>query len=115
MKKRHAAALGFVGWYLMLPPLLSRSPLTFDTQAPLSKWYFASIFGTAEECEEGRKEHNQRWLDAVTRNHGSQILAIKEWQAQEKCVSDGDPRLEGHGIVFDTPIPIKPSRSGSGK
>ncbi len=110
MKLRHAAALALVGWYLMLPPLLSRRPMIFETRAPLSRWYFASVFGTARQCEEGRREYNRGWLDGATRGDhlpSAEILGLKEWQAQEKCVSADDPRLEGHGIVFDTPIPIK--------
>jgi hypothetical protein len=38
MKPCHAAALALIGWYLMLPPLLSRHPLIFETHAPLSRW-----------------------------------------------------------------------------
>jgi hypothetical protein len=115
-KLRHAVALTLAGWYLMLPPLFSRRPLIFETRAPLSRWYFASVFATASQCEEGRAERNRRWIKATIReNHPSsaEILGLKEWQAQEKCVSADDPRLEGHGIVFDTPIPIKIRRKSN--
>jgi len=47
---RRAAALALVGWYLMVPPLTSRTgPIKRDS--PLSKWETWFAFDTANECQ----------------------------------------------------------------
>jgi hypothetical protein len=70
MKARHAAALALVGWYLMLPPVISDGRTRKD--APLSRWYIFSSFETKEECEQVRQ--------------ASTPSAI--------CVASDDPRLK---------------------
>jgi hypothetical protein len=52
MKRRHGALLALAGWwYLMLRPKVSRHPLRFSANAPLSQWYFAGLYSSANECE----------------------------------------------------------------
>jgi len=113
---RQASIFVLFGWYLMLPPQLSGNPVTFNADAPLSKWYFASVYDTAEQCETERETLNQRWLVAVSRNETRHlrrtIAEVKDSQRREKCVSADDPRLEGKGPRLNVPIPILP-RPGS--
>jgi hypothetical protein len=96
MKPRHAAALALVGSYLMLlPPQTSKSPLRFDANAPLNKWYIAGGFGTAAECEAYKSESNGRWLRALEPRHldAKTISDVRLYQAQERCVAANDARL----------------------
>ena len=66
MKLRHGALLALAGWwYLMLPPKVSRHPLRFSANAPLSQWYFAVLYSSANECEVDQKQYNERWLAAI--------------------------------------------------
>jgi hypothetical protein len=108
MKSRHAAVLALA--YLMLPPQLSQNPLTFDAHAKVSKWYFAGIYDSVEECEAGKKSYNEGWLSAVAHHethHRDRILKeVARYQAQEKCVSESDPRLGGKGPHFDVNYPL---------
>jgi len=60
--------LAVVVWYLMLPPQISRNPLTFNASAPLSKWYFAGMHDTANECSKDTPIFNSRWLAAIRRS-----------------------------------------------
>jgi len=52
---RHAAALGLVGWYLMMPPIPQDPLLLADPTPPLSVWFLQQSFDTAKECERARK------------------------------------------------------------
>jgi hypothetical protein len=108
VKPRHAAALALA--YLMLPPQLSRNPLTFDVQTKISKWYFAGIYDSVTECEAGRKNYNEAWLSGIsrheTRNRDRKLREVEQYQAQEKCVAKGDPRLEGKGLELNVPYPL---------
>jgi hypothetical protein len=60
MKLRHAAALAFLGWYLMTPmvfiPNRSNDPRpAFDNYlAPLSAWETIRSFDSSAECEKER-------------------------------------------------------------
>ena len=57
MNVRHAAALGLVVWYLMLPPLRFVGPANdfslaiVDSAAPLSHWLPMMTFKTLQECD----------------------------------------------------------------
>jgi hypothetical protein len=108
MKSRHVAVLALA--YLMLPPQLSQNPLTFDAHAKISKWYFAGIYGSVAECEADQKNQNERWLSGVARqethNRDRILKEVARYQAQEKCVSEGDPRLEGKGPHFNVIYPL---------
>ena len=99
MKFRHAAALALVvSWFLILPPRTSKSPLRFDTNAPLNKWYIAGGFGTAAECEAYKSESNGRWLRALEPRHldAKTISDVRLYQAQERCVAANDVRLKSN-------------------
>jgi len=72
MKLRHAAALGLVGWYLMIPPRLGNAPNQFDDHAPLSRWFALRSHDAAHECEgakfldrEGHKQNDDSMHQAL--------------------------------------------------
>jgi hypothetical protein len=75
---------------LLIPPRLSRKPLTFDANAPLSKWWLFGEDDTKRACEEDKNEKNARWLSAVERRlgagHDEELRAIQRSQEEEKCV-----------------------------
>jgi hypothetical protein len=78
VKLRHAAALALVGWYFMVPPMLSATH-KYDQHAPLRYWYTLKSFETAAEC--------QKLLE-----HDKLILAQDGGVAV--CISSDDPRLK---------------------
>jgi hypothetical protein len=93
MRFRHASALAIV--YLMLaPPQTSRSPLRFDADAPLNKWYMSAFFDSAAECENYKQEMNRRWLMAARGLNFGTIRDIQQYQAQELCIASDDQRLK---------------------
>jgi hypothetical protein len=56
VKRRHAAALAFVGWYLMMPPDSIKIPHSVDSAAPLSRWSIVTSFDTSASCEKALAE-----------------------------------------------------------
>jgi hypothetical protein len=70
MKLRHAAALGVVVWYLMLPP----DAAVRDISIPLAQWSVEGTFDTASDCQEAmaslsqRAESKRRWENWRTRS-----------------------------------------------
>ena len=97
MKPRHAAALALAYW-ILLPPQTSKSPLRFDADAPLDKWWMAGSFDTAAECEAYKLELNSDWLRGLEPRHpDAQTLSdIREYQAQELCIPSDDPLLKSN-------------------
>ena len=95
MNLRHAAALA-LAYLMLLPPQTSKSPLEFNSDAPLNKWSMAGFFGTAAECEAYKLELNSRWLRALEPRHldAKTISDIRQYQAQELCIANDDPRLK---------------------
>ncbi len=70
MKRRHAAALAIVGWYLMMPPDSAKIPHSVDSRAPLSRWMIVATFDTSEACEKAladiqSKERDPSELDTT--------------------------------------------------
>jgi len=88
MKPYHAAALGLVGWYLILPPYRWRSedlskPLGQRVAIPLlespySEWRIQKTFDSAQEREALKVEF---WRDP-----GGEYAI---------CIASNDPRLKG--------------------
>jgi hypothetical protein len=115
MKSRHVAALALVGWYLMMPPLMTPCPskhppkhpppLNFWGDAPLSHWDTVRSFNRAGDCEKELKATIQRTTDpkftiAVPANmspdevsRSRMNMIARDISAQ--CVSTDDPRLKG--------------------
>jgi hypothetical protein len=93
MNARHAAALAFVGWYLMLPPPASDHQGT-DTTAPLSIWFRAKpVYETKADCE-----RDKAGLIALKRENPSSPAEQMKLEGEKAglCVSSDDPRLKGN-------------------
>jgi hypothetical protein len=86
MKPRHAAALAFVGRYLMIPPQLHwvGQHVTFSSDAPLVEWKVAQPFDEAWKCD-------QTLMQNVV-ECGTCPLASLWLSAQ--CIATDDPRLK---------------------
>ena len=66
MNLRHAAALVFMGWYLLAPPPSldwqhAKRPLdSLRPDAPLSEWIIWGSFDSARECQEPKRRRRRR-------------------------------------------------------
>jgi hypothetical protein len=113
MNARHAAALVFVGWYLMVPPVMGTSN---DSQAkdsliaPLGYWTLIEPYESLSLCQE---RVLQMKLVAYRDNHETDAQVLKEntasgsvpimtvaearkWDiaiANAECIATDDPRL----------------------
>ncbi len=116
MKRRHAAALALVGWYLMVPPAIMNSEGRYteiDATAALSHWKILGSFDSASQCEALRtelpkpdfqlralegllrssKQHNS--FEATAGRDSLQYLT-DAYATGGSCVSTGDPPLKGN-------------------
>ena len=98
MKPRHAAALALVGWYLMVPPILSNGPspsivdARVGVEKPLSEWDVQDTFDSATECKRARQT-----LTAKTVANDPNLRALLEKaDSLAQCVATDDPRLKGN-------------------
>jgi hypothetical protein len=100
MNLRHAAALAFVGWYLMIPPYhgsVSDHDIVIDRSAPLSKWEILDSFDSANDCADQRMRHQKR-----TAKYSDSTLSTPETVHQvtlarilsATCIATDDPRLK---------------------
>ena len=84
---RHAAALAFVGWYLMVPaPGLENRPLSY--------WSHMGSYDTAKECEQGMRgwyKLNEQDGFAMKKYTAAQVK--NAWLLAE-CIEADDPRLK---------------------
>jgi len=91
MRPRHAAALAFVGWYLMMPPLaVTQKQWERFINMPLSNWDIAQSFDTAKECEAERKTRR----DEVPRIPGKIVPLVLRPSLMVQCIATDDPRLK---------------------
>jgi hypothetical protein len=92
MRIRHAAALVFVGWYLMLPPRMTSNPRMPDLGAPFTRWTNFGAYHDSHECQAARtkiyKKAEKNPPTAANRFFQTQI-------ASSQCVATSDPRLSG--------------------
>jgi hypothetical protein len=113
MTLRYAAALAFVGWYLLVPPLLRDG---VDFNASLSEWGQREAFDTASACEQERSRLfdcgailNDAKTGNVTEACGAPvktrsaakdkreetaIAQLAEQDMEGRCVEADDPRLK---------------------
>jgi hypothetical protein len=96
MNSRHAAALALVGWYLMVPPIASRTgPINRD--ALLEKWETWFAFDTAAECQARIKTIANA---AIGRLKAQPVAIATEQRISDlqaisaRCVASDDPRLK---------------------
>jgi hypothetical protein len=96
MKPRHAAALALVGWYLMVPPIISHAPKP-DLSAPKSKWSAYGPFSSQGECE-------RRHRKMITYGDSFQFRARMKILSSESALDDELKCLAaGHCILRDDP------------
>ena len=106
MKPRHAAALGIVSWFLMVPPIADRAydisqPRVIEGDAPVSDWVIKRAYDTAEECENAREDLRNRSFAIIVKRfeHGDansteRIQTIDSAQnSSPRCIAPDDPRL----------------------
>jgi hypothetical protein len=87
MKRRHAAALALVGWYLMVPPTGRDYPMG-NVDAPLSQWSRRpTIYRDKDECEHVL-DRDRRLTNAKNRQ------TLVKFYKQAQCVSADDSRLK---------------------
>lgn len=104
-KSRHAAALAFVGWYLMMPPDSAKVPHSVDSEAPLSRWIVVATYDTQDNCENvlagiQNKEQDPIELDKTGKlarfQKKSPDAALGKARAiNAGCVESDDFRLKG--------------------
>jgi len=105
MKVRHAAALALVGWYLMVPPLRVKGPVSdpntpveADIAAPLSQWTkLGTLFATLKECREYPSHFRKLMHEANgdTEQEKQADEMAEYWFGKSQCIAADDPRLKG--------------------
>ena len=90
MNLRHAAALAFVGWYLLLPPPGKDPKTTIDTSWPLRYWFKSQTFKSKAECEKTKIGLINLPRDLSKPEDRGDL----EGEKAGLCVSDEDPRLK---------------------
>jgi hypothetical protein len=119
MKSRHAVALALVGWYLLLPPIIS-GPLTngqigrkLSDGEPYSRWKAWGSYDSASECEAQRQLLFSRsaaeagkiasasgcgsaaGCDPIVPNSPTTLKGLElVRQMVAECIASDDPRLK---------------------
>jgi hypothetical protein len=93
MNLREAAAVVFVGWCLIMPPLSNDRQLV-EKNAPFSRWDTISTYDTAAACN-----HELDKLTAVVAGNVNQSVLQRRVLAG-RCIAADDPRL--HADNFRT-------------
>jgi hypothetical protein len=105
MDPRHAAALGLVGWYLMVPPVASDGEV--DAYAPLSKWWKFQTDDSADECRtfllemrtppvtEAEWEGSRRAALELKHTPTLNPEELQKRLLESLCIEENDPRLKG--------------------
>ena len=113
MKSRHAAALGLVVWYLIIPPAsgIHRRGHYANPSAPLAKWYFysgwkepyidrahAKEFDSEATCEALKEKYYPAHPPPLSLIQGAEIRdrveKSREFSSYATCVSSDDPRFK---------------------
>lgn len=92
MKLRHIAALGLVGWYLMVPPIENGQ---LNLHAPLNQWGIDSSYDSADDCQEVIA--GEAALYPHTKEHHAAIRKSDVWPiVNGQCVPADDQRLKAN-------------------
>jgi len=89
IKPRQAAALLFVGWYLMIPP--TSGPNDFDSGASLNFWRALGLYNSADECEQAKEDFVRRTSqnrEASDETRTDRNIPVVE---HSQCISDQPP------------------------
>jgi hypothetical protein len=92
MKPRHSAALAFVGWYFLSPPVYAPGGRIYDT-APLSAWSLIKSLDTAAECE-AFKARGSADVNTTPYVPDSRRQITAERLEKSICIASDDPRLK---------------------
>jgi hypothetical protein len=111
MSPRHTAALAFVGWYLLLPPLGpgggvdTTAPFSqwerlgaIDTSAPRSQWDVVRPFNNAAHCDRDR-DLKRSFHDEVA-SHLHSLLESDE-QLTDKEMPEREQKIEQLKLSLD--------------
>jgi hypothetical protein len=91
MKPRHAGALALMGWYLMLPPIMTDGRV--DSSVRLAQWRIDEDFDSAAQCDHMREALQH--VTVLARRAGDPPMQL-EIAADHKaiCIATDDPRLK---------------------
>jgi hypothetical protein len=93
MKPRHAAGLALVGWYLMIPPVVSGGGTIYaDRSVPFSKWTIQGTYDTVQRCETMKTQE----IDAAKQKQGEAESYALEASYYSECIEADDPRLKSN-------------------
>ncbi|MGA9722930.1 MAG: hypothetical protein WBQ86_10765 [Candidatus Binatus sp.] len=100
MKRRHAAAIALVGWYLMTAPVSDQRTIIYQ-DAPLSQWEKAESFDSESHCEAKRRVIITDSQEAVALAPNSEVDEDTRQGAANafnqavvsRCVAADDPAL----------------------
>ena len=100
--KLRADEKALAGCYLMVPPRVGRDPrdarrdrVVPDSDAPLSKWYWAGSFDSLDACQRNQEKEivkaqkRERAQAAAKRDRS---VEMDFWEA--RCIATNDPRLK---------------------
>ena len=101
MKFRHAASLALVGWYLMVPPILTPKDDQpyLDEKIEYRSWKIIHTFATQDDCESVRDhvaKYARRGEVTIFPNYVPMRdtgLSLAQEEDME-CIATDDPRLK---------------------
>jgi hypothetical protein len=88
-----AAAVGLIGWYLMIPPPRQiDSKLQINYTAPIEKWVQLRLFDSRSECEAARSAYAKNPPGGIADMLSSKAEERAVMQAA-RCIAASDPRI----------------------
>jgi hypothetical protein len=102
MNSRHAAVLALVGWYLMLPNLVEKTPHRWNLccyhsngSPDLHSWERMASYDTAKQCEHAKRELVAPDDPAASASDpaGLEAMSDKSWAAA-LCIEADAPHLK---------------------
>jgi hypothetical protein len=94
MKRRHAAALALVVWYLLYPPWSAKQQ-GVDPSLPLNRWYEVATFDSSADCEASKFKVLQEMDKQIQEPTPGKLVTTERLRYRAQCASADDPRLKG--------------------
>jgi hypothetical protein len=95
MKVSHVAALGLVGWYLIVAPPVIHSSVPVNLDAPLSEWRIFSAHDSAADCERTLVTFYKLAKTELVANPADERYRIRFYQLESsQCIASDDPLLK---------------------
>jgi len=85
MKRRHAAGIALLAWYLMVPPSDDSRALS---DSPLAEWRRFEPFESSTECNASLAEQRRDESERMITNSKEIVVFF-----YAKCIASDDPRL----------------------